>query len=108
LVGILLETVAEVADLRLGGAEAVFGDVGVAAEDSDVGVIVTAVGSSRQGANARTSTVASAVAVGTRWIGTTSAFATGPKQALQLVQDLYRGRRNPRAEAVVEVQAKSE
>jgi soluble lytic murein transglycosylase len=31
----------------------------------------------------------------------------GPKQALQLVQDLNRGRRIPRAEAVVEVQAKS-
>jgi soluble lytic murein transglycosylase len=33
---------------------------------------------------------------------------SGPKQALQLVQDLNRGRRTPRAEAVVEVQAKSE
>ena len=32
----------------------------------------------------------------------------GPKQALQLVQDLNRGRRIPRAEAVLKVQAKSE
>jgi peptidoglycan lytic transglycosylase len=32
----------------------------------------------------------------------------GPKQALQLVQDLNRGRRIPRAEAVIKVQAKSE
>ena len=32
----------------------------------------------------------------------------GPKQALQLVQDLNRGRRIPRAEAVVGVQSKSE
>jgi len=32
----------------------------------------------------------------------------GPKQALQLVQDLNRGRRMPRAEAAVAVQAKSE
>jgi soluble lytic murein transglycosylase len=32
----------------------------------------------------------------------------GPKQALQLVQDLNRGRRIPRAEAAVAVQAKSE
>ena len=32
----------------------------------------------------------------------------GPKQALQLVQDLNRGRRVPRAEAVVGAQAKSE
>jgi soluble lytic murein transglycosylase len=33
---------------------------------------------------------------------------SGPKQALQLLQDLNRGRRVPRAAAVVEVQAKSE
>jgi soluble lytic murein transglycosylase len=32
----------------------------------------------------------------------------GPKQALQLVQDLNRGRRIPRAEAVIAVQAKSD
>ena len=32
----------------------------------------------------------------------------GPKQALQLVQDLNRGRRIPRAEAAIAVQAKSE
>ncbi len=57
-------------------------EAGVAAQDSDVGVIVTAVGSSRAQANARTSTVASAVAVDTRWIGVTSAFATGPKPSL--------------------------
>lgn len=57
-------------------------EAGVSAEDSDVGVIVTAVGSSRPEANTRTSTVASAVAVGTRWIGTTTAFATGPTPSL--------------------------
>lgn len=57
-------------------------EAGVSVEDSDVGVIVTAVGSSRPEANARTSTVASAVAIGTRWVGTTTAFATGPKPSL--------------------------
>lgn len=57
-------------------------EAGVSATDSDVGVIVTAVGSSRPAANARTSTVASAVAIGTRWVGTTTAFATGPKPSL--------------------------
>ncbi|WP_395310965.1 sirohydrochlorin chelatase [Mycobacterium sp. AMU20-3851] len=57
-------------------------EVGVAVDDSNVGVIVTAVGSSRPAANARTSTVAPAVAVGTRWAGVTTAFATGPKPSL--------------------------
>lgn len=57
-------------------------EAGVSAQDSGVGVIVTAVGSSRPDANARTSTVASSVAIGTRWIGTTTAFATGPKPSL--------------------------
>ena len=57
-------------------------EVGVSADDSNVGVIVTAVGSSRPTANARTSTVAPAVAVGTRWAGATTAFATGPKPSL--------------------------
>ncbi|PEG52755.1 sirohydrochlorin chelatase [Mycolicibacterium diernhoferi] len=57
-------------------------EVGVSADDSSVGVIVTAVGSSRPAANARTSTVAPAVAVGTRWAGVTTAFATGPKPSL--------------------------
>lgn len=57
-------------------------EAGVSAQDSNVGVIVTAVGSSHPAANARTSTVAQAVAIGTRWIGTTTAFATGPRPSL--------------------------
>lgn len=57
-------------------------EAGVSAHDSSVGVIVTAVGSSHPAANARTSTVAPSAAVGTRWIGTTTAFATGPKPSL--------------------------
>lgn len=57
-------------------------EAGVSAQDSRVGVIVTAVGSSHPAANAGTSTVAPSVAIGTRWIGTATAFATGPKPSL--------------------------
>lgn len=67
-------------------------EAGVSAQDSSVGVIVTAVGSSRPEANARTSTVAPSVAIGTRWIGTTTAFATGPKPSLQAAADRLRRR----------------
>jgi sirohydrochlorin ferrochelatase len=58
-------------------------EAGVSVQDSSIGVIVAAVGSSRPAANARTSTVAPSVAIGTRWIGSTTAFATGPKPSLQ-------------------------
>jgi sirohydrochlorin ferrochelatase len=57
-------------------------EAGVSTQDSSVGVIVTAVGSSLPGANAATATVASAVTVGTRWAGAATAFATGPKPSL--------------------------
>lgn len=57
-------------------------EVGVSAQDSDVGVIVAAVGSSRAKANARTFTVATTLAVGTGWAGATTAFATVPEPSL--------------------------
>lgn len=57
-------------------------EAGVSVQDSSVGVIVTAVGSSHPVANAHTATVAPAVAIGTRWVGTATAFATGPKPSL--------------------------
>lgn len=57
-------------------------EAGVSAHDSNVGVIVAAVGSSRPAANARTATVAATVGLDTRWAGVTAAFATGPKPAL--------------------------
>lgn len=57
-------------------------EAGVSAKDSGVGVIVAAVGSSRPDANARTATVASTLALDTRWSGVTTAFATGPKPSL--------------------------
>ena len=50
---------------------------GVSRLDPDVGVIVTAVGSSHAQANSRTGAVARDVVLTTRWTATT-AFATGP------------------------------
>lgn len=50
---------------------------GVSRLDPSIGVIVTAVGSSRPAANARTATVARELTLTTRWTATT-AFATGP------------------------------
>jgi sirohydrochlorin ferrochelatase len=57
-------------------------ELGVSRLDPDVGVVVIAVGSSRQMANARTAAVAPAVAAGTRWAGAVTAFATGPQPPL--------------------------
>lgn len=56
--------------------------VGVRRRDPDVGVIVVAVGSSRPQANTRTQGVARVLANGTRWAGTVTAFATGPRPSL--------------------------
>lgn len=56
-------------------------ELGVSRLDPDVGVVVVAVGSSRQMANARTAAVAPALAAGTRWTAV-SAFATGPQPSL--------------------------
>lgn len=51
---------------------------GVSPDDRTVGVVVVAVGSSSDIANTRTADVASALADGTDWAATTTAFATGP------------------------------
>jgi sirohydrochlorin ferrochelatase len=53
-------------------------EIGVSPDDDDLGVLVVAVGSSSEAANARTSTVAGALRAGTRWAGAEVAFATGP------------------------------
>lgn len=53
-------------------------EAGVSAHDPELGVLVVAVGSSRPAANARTATVADALAAPTRWAGAQAAFATGP------------------------------
>ncbi|WP_099250401.1 sirohydrochlorin chelatase [Mycobacterium sp. shizuoka-1] len=54
---------------------------GVSRLDPRIGVIVTAVGSSRPAANARTATVARELTLTTRWTATT-AFATGQQPTL--------------------------
>jgi sirohydrochlorin ferrochelatase len=53
-------------------------EIGVSPDDEDLGVLVVAVGSSSDAANARTSRVAPALRAGTRWAGAEVAFATGP------------------------------
>ncbi len=64
---------------------------GVSRLDSEVGVLVTAVGSSRQDANARTEAVGNELTLTTRWTATT-AFATGPHPDLAEAADLLRRR----------------
>ena len=54
---------------------------GVSRLDREVGVLVTAVGSSHAQANARTTAVARELTLTTRWAATT-AFATGPASSL--------------------------
>lgn len=58
-------------------------EAGVAADDSDVGVLVVAVGSSNPVANARTEAVARMLRTGTRWTGVRVGFATGPAANLE-------------------------
>ncbi len=63
---------------------------GVSRLDS-VGVLVTAVGSSRPAANGHTETVAEELTLTTRWTAAT-AFATGPQPGLAEAADLLRRR----------------
>lgn len=53
-------------------------EAGASADQRDLGVIVVAVGSSNQQANAGTATLAPALTARTRWAGVEVAFATGP------------------------------
>ncbi len=64
---------------------------GVSRLDPAVGVLVTAVGSSRPQANAATATVARELTLMTRWMATT-AFATGPDPSLAKAAGLLRER----------------
>jgi sirohydrochlorin ferrochelatase len=57
-------------------------EVGVSPDDERLGVLIVAVGSSSEAANARTATVAPALRAGTRWAGTEVAFATGPHASI--------------------------
>jgi sirohydrochlorin ferrochelatase len=64
---------------------------GVSPLDPDVGVVVTAVGSSRPQANTRTATVADYLVQHTNWTATT-AFATGPRPTLAEAAEALRER----------------
>ncbi|MCH9710833.1 MAG: sirohydrochlorin chelatase [Actinomycetia bacterium] len=64
---------------------------GVSRLDPGVGVLVTAVGSSRPQANVATATVARELTLMTRWQATT-AFATGPRPTLTEASGLLRRR----------------
>ena len=57
-------------------------ETGVSGDDSDVGVIVAAVGTSNAAANTQTASVATALRVGTRWAGARVAFAAGHRPGL--------------------------
>jgi sirohydrochlorin ferrochelatase len=52
-------------------------ELGVSTLDPELGVVVTAIGSTHAVANARTARVARKLMVGSRWAGATTAFATG-------------------------------
>jgi sirohydrochlorin ferrochelatase len=54
-------------------------EIGVSPDEDGLGVVVVAVGSSNETANARTAGVARTLSVGTRWAGAEVAFATGPR-----------------------------
>ena len=68
---------------------------GVSPDDDGLGVIVVAVGSSSEAANARTATVARALNTGTRWAGTQVAFATGPHPGVADAAESESRRRRP-------------
>lgn len=65
-------------------------EIGVSPEDDGLGVLVVAVGSSNDTANARTSSVARALSARTRWAGVEVAFATGPQPGVAEAADRLR------------------
>lgn len=65
-------------------------EIGVSPETDGLGVLVVAVGSSNDVANARTSNVARALSAGTRWAGAEVAFATGPQPTVAEAADRLR------------------
>ncbi len=67
-------------------------EIGVSPEADGLGVMVVAVGSSNAAANARTSNVARALSVGTRWAGAEVAFATRPHPTVAEAADRLRAR----------------
>ncbi|MCU1696262.1 MAG: hypothetical protein JWR34_2325 [Mycobacterium sp.] len=67
-------------------------EAGLSSGDRDLGVIVVAVGSSNEAANARTATVAPALAARTQWAGVEVAFATGPHPTIADATERLRDR----------------
>jgi sirohydrochlorin ferrochelatase len=55
---------------------------GVSRLDGELGVLLVAVGSTRERANGRTAALAPVLAAHTRWAGASAAFATGPHPTL--------------------------
>jgi sirohydrochlorin ferrochelatase len=66
--------------------------LGVSRLDGGLGVLVVAVGSSLDDVNRRTAEVGPALAVGARWAGALTAFATGPRPSLSQAADELRRR----------------
>jgi sirohydrochlorin ferrochelatase len=65
--------------------------LGISTLDSELGVLVVAIGSTHAAANARTAQVARKLKSGTEWAGTTTAFATGNGLSVaQAADDLRR------------------
>jgi sirohydrochlorin ferrochelatase len=67
-------------------------ELGVSPLDSDLGVVVAAIGSTHAAANARTAAVAQMLKAGTQWAGTTTAFATGSGHSVAQAADKLRRR----------------
>jgi sirohydrochlorin ferrochelatase len=67
-------------------------EMGASPLDSDLGVVVVAIGSTHAAANARTAAVARMLKVGTQWAGTTTAFATGSGPSVAQAVDKLRRR----------------
>ncbi len=67
-------------------------EAGVSADRTDVGVVVVAVGSSSEAANARTAALGPALEARTRWAGVEVAFATGPHPTVAVAAARLRGR----------------
>jgi sirohydrochlorin ferrochelatase len=79
-------------DRLLGVMHQRLAQLGVSRLDSELGVLVVAVGSSRNAVNRRTATVARALVTDTRWAGTLTAFATGPHPCVDRVAHQLRRR----------------
>jgi sirohydrochlorin ferrochelatase len=67
-------------------------ELGVDRRDSELGVIVAAIGSTHRAANARTAQVARKLLTGTQWVSAATAFATGSGPSVAQAADELRRR----------------